>query len=245
MEQWDLPGEGLKNMARYIYRKGLLAIIAGWLVAWGLAGTAWAQEQTDQQVLALPDNAVVAASIKKEMSNPAVLRLQKLYAEAGLTTGQMQRLRQMDARAFAMARFATKEDIQEFHRERATVLTDEQLKHISDIATDDFRARLRGRTRVNSGNSITSESLINDTDDMETTETSDETDDGSTMTLEIVPISSPEDEASSAGKAASEDESSTSSANDSEEDADGGTRSAATADDAVASPAQGRKSSDE
>ena len=216
-------------MARDMHRKRVWALAAAWLVIIGLAGSAMAQEQGTEQALARPDNAVVAESIKREMNNPAVLRLQELYAEAGVTTGQVERLRLMDARAFAMARFATREDIQEFHRERSTVLTSEQMKRISDVATEDFRTRLRGRTRLYQQTPVTSESLDGGVDDPDTSETFVKPDDETTPTLDIVPISSPDDDTSSAEKPASGDNLTTSS--DAEIDGDASSQTAKSGDE--------------
>ena len=192
-------------MAPDMRRKWSWTLGAAWLVLSCLSSSAMAQEQPRGQALARPDNAVIAENIKREMTNPAVLKLQKLYADAGVTSGQMERLQLMDARAFAMARFATTDDIQEFHSERATLLSPEQMQLVTAAATEDFRARLRGRTRLNPSSSVTSDSLNGYAGDATTSTMDNAPDNDSTPTLEIVPISSADDETTSGEKPTADD----------------------------------------
>lgn len=118
----------------------LLAIVAVCALANDAPG------QSGNRRMARPDNAVTSESLARETRNPAVRRLQRLYADTGATTEQLARLREIDARAFAMRRFATAEDLAILRAERAAVLTPEQLEKVSRAATSNFRRRLAQRT---------------------------------------------------------------------------------------------------
>lgn len=171
-----------------------------------------AQGQARNRRVAYPDNAVTSESLAREMRNPAVRRLQRLYADTGATTEQVARLREIDARAFAMRRFATADDLAQLRAERAAVLTPEQLEKVSRAAAADFRDRLAERKRSDEETSGTAP------DDAPTTATAEE--DAATTTPEDTRTTGTE-----SGDPATTDTGEAAAASD---DNDAGTTSAAT-----------------